>query len=258
MTSNGTTNDVNAVPFVPLSRALPLAVPCRASSSAAVNRTKTARPPALDSFGVDRSASVVSIRSGGQTYGPRPPGGPHPLTIREFDERAVDAYGASFAGQPVQLTGFVARPQDGTGFRLALARSHAGQNCRALDPISSSDTGGPCQHASRLQVHLTRAPRRPCVNRSGIGLARRWCVGGAFRRAAGLGRLDGPRRGRGLLRRSSVFLCGDVGRLGGCGWERPIRAVPAPIASATGHSRTSNAASAARPPKYAACLGEGR
>ncbi len=92
-----------------------------------------APPPALGSLGVDRSASVVSIRSGGQTYGPLPPGGPHPLTIREFDERAVDADGASFAGHPVQLAGFVARSRDGTGFRLARFQI----SCCAADAVAA-------------------------------------------------------------------------------------------------------------------------
>jgi uncharacterized repeat protein (TIGR03943 family) len=92
-----------------------------------------APPPALGSFGVDRSASAVSVGGGGHTYDPLPPGGPHPLTLREFDERAVDASGASFAGRPVTLTGFVARPQDGTGFRLARFQI----SCCAADAVAA-------------------------------------------------------------------------------------------------------------------------
>ncbi len=92
-----------------------------------------APPPALGSFGVDRSAPAVFVGSGGRTYAPLPQGGPHPLTIREFDERAVDAGGASFAGAAVELTGFVARPQDGAGLRLARFQI----SCCAADAVAA-------------------------------------------------------------------------------------------------------------------------
>ena len=92
-----------------------------------------APPPALGSFGVDRSALGVSIGVGGRTYDPLPEGGPHPVTIREFDERALDAGGASFAGRAVELTGFVARPEDGAGFRLARFQI----SCCAADAVAA-------------------------------------------------------------------------------------------------------------------------
>jgi uncharacterized repeat protein (TIGR03943 family) len=75
-------------------------------------------PPALGSFGVDRS-TVVAVSSGGRTFPPLPTGATVPMTLLEFDERAVDHDGSSFGTTQVQLTGFVAQPSDGKGFRLA-------------------------------------------------------------------------------------------------------------------------------------------
>jgi len=75
-------------------------------------------PPALGSFGVDRS-TVVAVSSGGRTFQPLPAGATVPMTLLEFDERAVDHDGSSFGATEVQLTGFVAQPSDGKGFRLA-------------------------------------------------------------------------------------------------------------------------------------------
>lgn len=92
-----------------------------------------APPPALGSFGVDRSVSGVSIGGGGRTYDPLPAGGPHPLTLREFAERAVDASGSTFAGRAVELTGFVARPEDGAGLRLARFQI----SCCAADAVAA-------------------------------------------------------------------------------------------------------------------------
>lgn len=92
-----------------------------------------APPPALGSFGVDRSAPGVSIGAGGRTYEPVPDGGPYPMPIREFDERAFDAGGSTFAGRQVELTGFVARPEDGAGFRLARFQI----SCCAADAVAA-------------------------------------------------------------------------------------------------------------------------
>lgn len=101
-----------------------------------------APPPALGSFGVDRSAPGVAIGPGGRTYAPLPAGGPHRMPLREFDERAVDAGGSTFAGRPVELTGFVARPEDGGGFRLARFQI----SCCAADGVAAVvrvlDAGG--------------------------------------------------------------------------------------------------------------------
>jgi uncharacterized repeat protein (TIGR03943 family) len=75
-------------------------------------------PPALGSFGVDRNATV-SVTSGGKTFASLPRDRITPMSLLEFDERAADHDGASMRTTPVRLTGFVARPNDGAGFRLA-------------------------------------------------------------------------------------------------------------------------------------------
>jgi uncharacterized repeat protein (TIGR03943 family) len=75
-------------------------------------------PPALGSFGVDRS-TVVSVSTGGRVFDPLPSGPPVPMTLLEFGQRAADHDGASFGATPVRLTGFVARVADGDGFRIA-------------------------------------------------------------------------------------------------------------------------------------------
>ena len=90
-----------------------------------------APPPALGSYGVDRSG--VTVSTGGRTYALLPRGGPHPMPLREFAERAVDADGASFAGNPVQLTGFVARADDAGGARLARFQI----SCCAADAVAA-------------------------------------------------------------------------------------------------------------------------
>jgi uncharacterized repeat protein (TIGR03943 family) len=91
-----------------------------------------APPPALGSYGVDRS-SGVTVTAGGRTYAPLAAGGPYPMALREFGERAVDAGGTSFAGNPVELTGFVARPDDTGGFRLARFQI----SCCAADAVAA-------------------------------------------------------------------------------------------------------------------------
>lgn len=75
-------------------------------------------PPALGSYGVDRNATV-SVTSGGRTFASLPRDRITPMSLLEFDERAADHDGASMRATPVRLTGFVARPDDGAGFRLA-------------------------------------------------------------------------------------------------------------------------------------------
>ncbi len=89
-------------------------------------------PPALGSFGVDRS-TVVDVRSGGRTFAPLPPGATVPMTLLEFDQRAADHDGASFGGTQVRLTGFVARTRDGDGFRLARYQIQ----CCAADAVAA-------------------------------------------------------------------------------------------------------------------------
>ena len=76
-------------------------------------------PPALGSFGVDRSR-VTTAAGASAVFAPLPDGpAPRSLTLLEFDQRAVDRGGNSLRGAQVRLTGFVARQQDGSGFRLA-------------------------------------------------------------------------------------------------------------------------------------------
>jgi uncharacterized repeat protein (TIGR03943 family) len=90
-------------------------------------------PPALGSFGVDRSAAVT-VTSGGQTFDPLPAGGTAvPMSLLEFDERVADHDGASFGSTPVRLTGFVARAADGKGFRIARYQIA----CCAADAVAS-------------------------------------------------------------------------------------------------------------------------
>ena len=74
-------------------------------------------PPALGSFGVDRSRVTAG---GGAVFDPLPAAPqPREMTLLEFDQRAFDRKGHSMLGAELRLTGFVARPSDGNGFRLA-------------------------------------------------------------------------------------------------------------------------------------------
>ena len=89
-------------------------------------------PPALGSFGVDRS-TVVAVGSGGRTFASLPAGAPVPMTLLEFNQRAADHQGVSFGTTPVQLTGFVSRTSDGDGFRLARYQIQ----CCAADAVAA-------------------------------------------------------------------------------------------------------------------------
>ena len=89
-------------------------------------------PPALGSFGVDRS-TVVDVTSDGQTFAALPAGRTVPMTLLEFDQRAADHDGASFGTTQVELTGFVARTPDGDGFRLARYQIQ----CCAADAVAA-------------------------------------------------------------------------------------------------------------------------
>jgi uncharacterized repeat protein (TIGR03943 family) len=74
-------------------------------------------PPTLGSYGVDRGAAV-DVRAGATTFDPLPEGTtPAPMTLLEFNQRALDHDGDSFGRRTVELTGFVA--DDSTPFRLA-------------------------------------------------------------------------------------------------------------------------------------------
>jgi uncharacterized repeat protein (TIGR03943 family) len=93
-------------------------------------------PPALGSYGVDRSATL-DIRAGAPAFDRLEPGGePVPLSLLEFSQRAFDRDGASFDGATLQLIGFAPDdPHDPDGGRRAgsfrLARYQIG--CCAAD-----------------------------------------------------------------------------------------------------------------------------
>jgi uncharacterized repeat protein (TIGR03943 family) len=96
-------------------------------------------PPALGSFGVDRSR--VSSGSAGEFKALPASATPRAMTMLEFDQRAFDHGGASMRGTQLRLTGFVARPVDGAGFQLARYQIA----CCAADAIAAVArvTGGP-------------------------------------------------------------------------------------------------------------------
>ena len=74
-------------------------------------------PPALGSFGVDRSRVTAA---GAGEYKPLPPSTkPHAMTMLEFNQRAYDHAGTSMRDAQLRITGFVAKPSDGSGFQLA-------------------------------------------------------------------------------------------------------------------------------------------
>lgn len=76
-------------------------------------------PPALGSYGVDRGASI-DVRSGVSPFDPLTPGAePIGMTLLEYNQRAFDRDGESFAGATVQLTGFVVDTGREQDFRLA-------------------------------------------------------------------------------------------------------------------------------------------
>jgi uncharacterized repeat protein (TIGR03943 family) len=122
-------------------------------------------PPALGSFGVDRS-TVVSVGSGGRTFAALPAGTTVPMTLLEFNQRAADHHGASFGTTPVRLTGFVARTADGDGFRLARYQIQ----CCAADAVAAvvrvvGATGAPPARDGWLTVTGTFEPSADPVPR---------------------------------------------------------------------------------------------
>ena len=75
-------------------------------------------PPALGSFGVDRTS--VRIGAGAAVWRPLPASAePVEMRVLELDQRAADRAGQSLAGATVRLTGFVAAGGRPGGFRLA-------------------------------------------------------------------------------------------------------------------------------------------
>jgi uncharacterized repeat protein (TIGR03943 family) len=75
-------------------------------------------PPTLGSFGVSRSAAVT-VHTGGTVFDRLPRAArPVPMTLLEYGQRAFDRHGSSLQGASVELTGFIARVNNG-GFQLA-------------------------------------------------------------------------------------------------------------------------------------------
>jgi uncharacterized repeat protein (TIGR03943 family) len=110
---------------------------------------RDAGPPALGSFGVDRS-QVTTTAGASDVFIPLPAGAaPRDLTLLEFDQRAFDRGGNSLRGARVRLTGFVARTQDGSGFRLARYQIAccAADAVAAVARISGSSGAAPARHA---------------------------------------------------------------------------------------------------------------
>ena len=91
-------------------------------------------PPALGSFAVERSAAVqIQPTETIDAYPSLTSTEPTEMTLFEFTNRAYDRSGASFAGKPVTLTGFVHRERDGKGFQLARYQIA----CCAADALSA-------------------------------------------------------------------------------------------------------------------------
>jgi uncharacterized repeat protein (TIGR03943 family) len=99
-------------------------------------------PPALGSFGVDRSRVTPGASD---VFDPLPTASePREMTLLEFDQRAFDRDGHSMRGNTLRLTGFVAKPTDGNGFRIARYQIA----CCAADAVAavarvSGATGAP-------------------------------------------------------------------------------------------------------------------
>jgi uncharacterized repeat protein (TIGR03943 family) len=106
-------------------------------------------PPALGSFGVDRSR-VSTASSGAGEFKPLPAGtAPHPMTMLEFDQRAFDHGGSSLRGAQLQITGFVAKTVDGNGFQLARYQIAccAADAVAAVARVSGKSGGEPAREA---------------------------------------------------------------------------------------------------------------
>jgi uncharacterized repeat protein (TIGR03943 family) len=114
-------------------------------------------PPALGSFGVQRT-SAVRVTTGAAEWAALPAGTtPRPMTLLEVDQRAWDRSGASLSGVTLRLTGFVsdastARSTAVTAAGFGLARYQIA--CCAADAVASvvrvvGVTGPPPQQPTR-------------------------------------------------------------------------------------------------------------
>jgi uncharacterized repeat protein (TIGR03943 family) len=75
-------------------------------------------PPGLGSYALGRALATSHVRAGAGTFRSLVGPGPVEMLLKEFDERAYDRDGASFAGVPVRVVGFVGT-HDASGFVVA-------------------------------------------------------------------------------------------------------------------------------------------
>jgi uncharacterized repeat protein (TIGR03943 family) len=94
-------------------------------------------PPALGSYGV--SGSSVTVSAGSAVFSALPQSDrPRPMSLLEFGQRAVDRGGASFSGQVVVLTGFVAGiPAAGSGSASSFELARYQIACCAADGVAA-------------------------------------------------------------------------------------------------------------------------
>jgi uncharacterized repeat protein (TIGR03943 family) len=106
-------------------------------------------PPALGSFGVDRSRVSASSTSESVFHQLPASGQPQQMTMLEFDQRAFDHGGTSLRGAQLRLTGFVARTNDGNGFQLARYQIAccAADAIAAVARVSGSSGSAPTKEA---------------------------------------------------------------------------------------------------------------
>ena len=76
-------------------------------------------PPGLGSFALSRALSSTSVQQGSGSFADLTGTDPVGMLLKEFDERAFDRAGVSFAGVPVSVVGFVAKAPQGDGFIVA-------------------------------------------------------------------------------------------------------------------------------------------
>ncbi len=76
-------------------------------------------PPGLGSFALSRALSSTSVQQGSGSFADLTGADPVGMLLKEFDERAFDRAGVSFAGVPVSVVGFVAKAPHGDGFIVA-------------------------------------------------------------------------------------------------------------------------------------------
>ncbi len=76
-------------------------------------------PPGLGSFALSRALASTSVQKGSGSFADLTGTDPVGMLLKEFDERAFDRAGVSFAGVPVSVVGFAAKAPHGDGFIVA-------------------------------------------------------------------------------------------------------------------------------------------